>query len=167
MHRDIVALFRHLTLGVYVVGVSHAGRRDAFTASSILQASYQPLLLVLAINPQHAAYTLLQASGAFCVSVLERTQMAYARRFGTASLAEGVDKMQHVRWHTGRCGAPILPDSLAFFECVVEQDIAAGDHHIVLGRVIDGAVLQPQGTPLRYADTANLDNSAALYPSSF
>jgi flavin reductase (DIM6/NTAB) family NADH-FMN oxidoreductase RutF len=166
MHQEIVALFRQLTLGVYVVGVAHGVRRDAFTASSIMQASYQPLLLALAINPQHASYALLQAGGTFAVSVLERSQMQLARRFGTASLARE-DKMLDVRWRSSRRGAPILADALGFFDCSVEQDVAAGDHRIVLGRVIEGAVLQPQGTPLGYADTGNLDNSAALYPVAF
>jgi flavin reductase (DIM6/NTAB) family NADH-FMN oxidoreductase RutF len=168
MHQDIVALFRQLTLGVYVVGVAHGARRDAFTASSILQASYQPLLLALAINPQHASYPLLQASATFAVSVLGRGQMQHARRFGTASLAQqGADKMLAVSWLTGRRGAPILADSLGFFDCAVEQEVAAGDHRIVLGRVIDGAVLQRHGTPLGYADTGTLDNSEPLYPATF
>jgi flavin reductase (DIM6/NTAB) family NADH-FMN oxidoreductase RutF len=168
MNQHMVALFRQLTLGVYVVGVAHGTRRDAFTASSIVQASYQPLLLALAINPQHASYALLRASAGFAVSVLERSQMHYARRFGTETLAaQGADKMLQVSWRTGRGGAPILADALGYFDCKVEQDVAAGDHRIVLGRVIDGAVLQSQGTPLAYADTGNLDQSATLYPEMF
>jgi flavin reductase (DIM6/NTAB) family NADH-FMN oxidoreductase RutF len=168
MHQNIVALFRQLTLGVYVVGVADGSRRDAFTAASIMQASYEPLILALAINPEHASYPLLQASGSFAVSVLERSQVDYARRFGTASLTQhGADKMLDVRWRHGRSGAPILADALSFFDCTVEQDLPAGDHRIVLGCVVDGAVLQAEGTPLRYADTGNLDNSATLYPHSF
>ena len=48
-------LFRRLTNGLYVVGVAHGDRRDAFTAAWITQVSFQPLLLALSINPTHAS----------------------------------------------------------------------------------------------------------------
>jgi flavin reductase (DIM6/NTAB) family NADH-FMN oxidoreductase RutF len=166
MNQDIIALFRQLTLGVYVIGVADGAKQDAFTASSVMQASYRPLLLSIAINPEHASYPLLHSGRSFAVSVLGREQMQQARRFGTAS-QHGVDKMTGARWRAGRLGAPILEAALGFFDCTVEAEMRAGDHRIVLGRVIDGALLVPNGIPLAYADTHNLDNSAALYPNSF
>jgi flavin reductase (DIM6/NTAB) family NADH-FMN oxidoreductase RutF len=166
MNQAIVALFRQLTLGVYVIGVADRSKRDAFTASSVMQASYRPLLLSIAINPEHASYALLHSGRTFAISVLGRDQLQQARRFGTASLHE-VDKMTGVRWRAGRFGAPILESALGFFDCTVEAEMPAGDHRIVLGRVIDGAVLVPGGIPLYYADTHNLDDSAALYPQSY
>jgi flavin reductase (DIM6/NTAB) family NADH-FMN oxidoreductase RutF len=151
---------------VYIVGVAHHARRDAFTASAVMQASYNPLILALAINPEHASYALLCAGQTFAVSVLEQRQMHLARRFGT-SMPEAADKMDRVAWRYGRRGAPILNDGLAFFECALHADIPAGDHRIVLGQVIDGALLSPAGVPLSYAETRNLDHSAELYPASF
>ncbi len=59
MNAELIALFRRLTTGVYVVGVGNPGRFDAFTAACIMQVSYRPLLLALAINPRHASYELL------------------------------------------------------------------------------------------------------------
>jgi hypothetical protein len=35
----------------------------------------------------------------------------------------------------------------------------------VLGRVVDGKMLDPAGAPLTYADTGDMDGSSALYPS--
>jgi flavin reductase (DIM6/NTAB) family NADH-FMN oxidoreductase RutF len=75
--------------------------------------------------------------------------------------------MEGVAWRYGRRGAPILPDGLGFFECALCADVAAGDHRVVLGQVIDGVVLSAAGVPLAYADTHNLDRSAELYPASF
>ena len=59
----IEAAFRRLTLGVYVVGVAADGRPDAFTAAWVMQASFDPLLLALSINREHASYPLLHAGG--------------------------------------------------------------------------------------------------------
>jgi len=52
------ALFKRLTQGVYVVGVAHGEKRNAFTAAWIMQVSFDPLLLALSINPQHSSYQL-------------------------------------------------------------------------------------------------------------
>ena len=51
----LAALFRRLTLGVYVVGVAHDGQRDAFTAAWLMQVSFEPLLLALSVNPANAS----------------------------------------------------------------------------------------------------------------
>lgn len=57
---EIEALFRRISLGVYVVGVAHDGRRDAFTAAWLMPASFDPLMLALSINPGHASHPLLR-----------------------------------------------------------------------------------------------------------
>ena len=94
------------------------------------------------------------------------TPSELARRFGT-SAQEATDKMKSVAWRIGRRGAPILREGLAFFECAVQADIPAGDHRIVLGEGIDGALLRPTGMPLPYTDTHKLDNRAAVYPRTY
>jgi flavin reductase (DIM6/NTAB) family NADH-FMN oxidoreductase RutF len=162
---SVVTLFRRLTLGVYVIGVADGSERDAFTAASVMQVSYKPLVLCVAVNPEHAAYRILRAGRSFAVSMLERGQLELARRFGTPAYA--ADKMEGVVWRLGCRGAPILDAALGYFDCAVDTDIPAGDHRIVLGRVIDGKLLKPTALPLSYADTNNMDNSAALFPASF
>lgn len=51
MSGSVAALFQRLTQGVYLVGVSHGDRRNAFTAAWVMQVSFDPLLLALSINP--------------------------------------------------------------------------------------------------------------------
>ena len=165
MTTDIIALFRRLTAGVYVVGVGNRNRFDAFTAAAIMQVSYRPLLLALAINPRHASYELLRSGQSFCVSVLDHSQMHLARRFGTD--AHEADKLSGIPWRHGCSGAPILPEALGFFDCSVRAESAAGDHRLFLGAVIDGALLRPLARPLPYADTGDLDRSAAIFPDHY
>lgn len=165
--RDSVAvLFRRLTLGVYVIGVSDGERRDAFTAAWIMQASFDPLLLAISINPDNASYELLHASGWFTVNVLKQGQLDLARHFGTKS-GRDQDKLARMRTRPGRAGSPILEDALAYFECELEGRTRAGDHELVLGRVADGRILDTKAAPLTYADTGDMDGSSALYPDEF
>jgi flavin reductase (DIM6/NTAB) family NADH-FMN oxidoreductase RutF len=162
---DLPALFGRLTLGVYAVGVADGQRRDAFTAAWVMQASFNPLMLAVSINPDNASYELLHASGWFTVNVLKRGQLELARRLGTRSGREE-DKLKGLSLRAGRGGAPILTEALAYFECELMGRTRAGDHELVLGMVVDGKILDEAAAPLTYAETGNMDGSAALYPSS-
>jgi flavin reductase (DIM6/NTAB) family NADH-FMN oxidoreductase RutF len=163
---EISELFHRLTLGVYVIGVADGERRDGFTAAWVMQVSFDPLLLALSINPENASYQLLHAGGGFAVNILKRGQLDLARRFGTRSGREE-DKLAGVRWHTGRLGSPILDDALGYFDCELAGRMRAGDHELVLGRVAGGEILDRHATPLTYAETGDMDGSAALYPKHF
>jgi flavin reductase (DIM6/NTAB) family NADH-FMN oxidoreductase RutF len=160
---EVAELFRTLSYGVYVVGVADGEQRDAFTAAWVIQASFDPLLLALSINPDNASYPLLHAGGGFTVNVLKRDQQDLARRFGTRS-GRDEDKLAGILWHSGRSGAPILEDSLAYFDCELTGRLQAGDHELVLGRVTDGRILAPGAEPLAYAETGDMDGSSTLYP---
>jgi flavin reductase (DIM6/NTAB) family NADH-FMN oxidoreductase RutF len=162
---DIAGLLHRLGYGVYVIGVAHGGRRDAFTAAWLMQVSFDPLLVALSVNPGNASYPLLRESGGFAASVLGREQLELARRFGTRS-GRDEDKLDGVAWRPGIGGAPILEKALAFLECAVVDRRPAGDHELVVARVVGGAVLR-DGTPLTYADTGTMDGSAELYPAGF
>ena len=166
MTNDLAALFRQLTLGVYVVGVAQGERRNAFTAAWITQVSFDPLLLALSINPRIASYQLLHESGAFVVSVLKADQLDLARHFGIPSPGSP-DKLAAVRWQPGRNGAPILQEGLAYFDCEMTARMRTGDHELVIGRVMDGRILDAAASPLLYQTTGDLDGSATLYPASF
>ncbi len=163
MQREIAALFRQLSGGVYVVGVADGNRRNGFTAAWIMQVSFDPLLVALAINPGHASYPLLLESGAFAVSVLERGRLDLAQAFGTRS-GRDVDKLAAVRWRAAGSGAPVLEDAAAFFDCRVVSHHPAGDHEMVIARVVDGGVVAPAAERMLYVETGNLDESEALYP---
>ena len=103
MSDSIAALFQRLTQGVYVVGVAHGEARNAFTAAWVMQASFDPLLLALSINPQHSSYGLLKQGEVFSVNVLKKGQLELAAHFGGPARA---DKLALTEWTTGRTGRP-------------------------------------------------------------
>jgi flavin reductase (DIM6/NTAB) family NADH-FMN oxidoreductase RutF len=164
MPNSIAALFKTLTQGVYVIGVAHGEQRNAFTAAWVMQVSFDPLLLALSINPQHSSYRLMQAGGAFSVNVLKQGQLDVAARFGDPKRE---DTLAEAEWAEVRRGLPVLRDALAWFACEVVDDGAAGDHRLVVGKVIDGKLVDPGAEPLTYRDTGDMDGAAALFPNRF
>jgi flavin reductase (DIM6/NTAB) family NADH-FMN oxidoreductase RutF len=166
MSEQIARLFRTLSSGVYVVGAAHRGKHNAFTAAWVSQVSFEPLLLALSVNTSNASWSLIRQARAFSVNVLGQGQKDIARHFGTRSGREQ-DKLTAYPWRAGKSGAPILENALSYLECRLEFTRRAGDHVLVVGRVIDGALLNAHAIPMLYAETGDMDGSSALYPQQF
>ncbi len=155
-HADTV--LKQINHGVYVIGVGTGERQNAFTAAWVMQVSFNPLLLAISINPAHYSYRLLQDSGVCTVNVLGQDQFALAEHFGRSAK----DKMAGFQWRQAETGAPILSESLAYFDCRVSHYADAGDHKIAVCEVVAAAELNP-GRPLLYSQTGDMDGSSKLY----
>jgi len=165
MSGSVASLFQRLTQGVYLVGVSHEDRRNAFTAAWVMQVSFDPLLLALSINPRHSSYALLKEGSAFGINVLKKSQLGLAEDYGRPANAD--KKLTSTEWTTGRFGLPLLREALAWFECEVVHEHPAGDHVLVLGKVINGKLLDSQAEPMTYRETGTMDGASELFPDAF
>jgi flavin reductase (DIM6/NTAB) family NADH-FMN oxidoreductase RutF len=76
-------------------------------------------------------------------------------RNGTV-LAEGAGILLLEEYeHAKARGAPILADAVAYFDCELTSVVEAGDHYLLLGRVVDAEILRDAkalvgGASLRY-----------------
>jgi len=152
------SLFKQISQGVYVIGVSDGIRQNAFTAAWVMQVSFKPPLLAISINPQSTSYQILKAGGICSINVLGQHQAKLAEHFGQSA----VDKMAGHQWQSAETGAPILSESLAYFDCKVSHYTEAGDHIIAICKVVTAAQLN-EGQPLLYKSTGDLDGSSQLY----
>jgi flavin reductase (DIM6/NTAB) family NADH-FMN oxidoreductase RutF len=164
MLNPLPSLFASLTHGVFVIGVASGERRNAFTAAWVMQASFDPPILALSINPRHSSYRLMTEGRAFTVNVLACDQLSLAEHFGQPA---AVDKLATVAWQPAGSGAPLLDAALAIFDCRLQSQLEAGDHVIVTGLVVGGGLQRDGAQPLQYRDTGAMDGSAALFPSGF
>jgi flavin reductase (DIM6/NTAB) family NADH-FMN oxidoreductase RutF len=120
--------------GVTVVTASHpeAGL-IGITANSFSSVSLDPPLVLFSIaNTARSLPAFLDAPG-FCVNVLRKDQRALSVRFARG----GADKWEGVDYAAGRFGAPILPNTMAAFDCLHHAQYEGGDHRIIVGRVVD------------------------------
>lgn len=130
------ARFRHV-LGHYPTGVavvaaiSPAGRPVALTVGSFTSVSLDPPLVGFAPGRDSTSWPLVRSAGSFCVNVLAEDQEDVCRIFARS----GGDKFGSVDWHPGKAGAPVLENTLASIDCVLEFEHEAGDHTIVVARV--------------------------------
>jgi flavin reductase (DIM6/NTAB) family NADH-FMN oxidoreductase RutF len=81
--------------------------------------------------------------------VLADHQQELCRKFAVS----GGDKFAGVAWHRAEIGgAPIIDGSLAWVNCSVELIHDAGDHELVIGRVLDIGL--GEGSPLLFYKSA-------------
>ncbi|MGZ5007793.1 MAG: flavin reductase family protein [Methylobacter sp.] len=158
MIENIDTLVKQINHGVYVIGVGKGERQNAFTAAWVMQVSFEPLMLAISINPEHYSYQLMQESGVCTVNVLGQDQSAIAEHFGRSA----PDKMAGFQWRQAETGAPVLAESLAYFDCRVSHYADAGDHKIAVCNVVAAAALN-SGRPLLYNQTGDMDGSSELY----
>ena len=71
--------------------------------------------------------------------------------------------MASTDWTTDRIGLPLLREALVWFECQVVSEHPAGDHVLVLGKVINGKLLDSEAEPMCYRETGTMDGASTLY----
>jgi 3-hydroxy-9,10-secoandrosta-1,3,5(10)-triene-9,17-dione monooxygenase reductase component len=119
---------------VTVVTAVQRGRPLGFTAQAFTSVSLEPPLVAMCPARTTASWSRMRAVGTFCANILTEDQEALCRAFAT----KGADKFRGVGWRRShRTGSPVLADVLAWVDCVVEAEHEAGDHVIVVGRVVD------------------------------
>ena len=123
----------HFCTGVTVITAAEDDRPAGFACQAFAALSLDPPLVLFCPSRSSATWPVIARAGYFCVNVLAAGQQEIARRFG----APGADKFTGVSWSPSRSGAPVLAGVLTWVGCEVQGVHEAGDHRVVLGRVVE------------------------------
>lgn len=131
----------HYGTGVTVVTALGPRGKVAITANSFASVSLDPPLVLWSPAKSSSRHAAFVAAERFSVHVLDEHQEAMARHFATIGDDFGIFAHEE-----GPGGVPVLTECLARFDCRREAVHDAGDHSIVVGRVMrcayrDGAPL--------------------------
>ncbi len=138
--------------GLYVCGVKEGEELNGFTASWVMQASFEPPLLVNCVRSDSGSHAMLKNSGVFALSFLEAGQKELAAKFFKPQRRVG-NKLADVAFTLGAVtGCPILEAALGYVECEVVGTVAEGDHTVFVGKVV-GAGVYRAGEPLLLEST--------------
>jgi flavin reductase (DIM6/NTAB) family NADH-FMN oxidoreductase RutF len=142
---DVVGAFRRCVgsfpTGVCVVTSEREGRPAGMTLNSFTSVSLEPLLVLVSLGHGSRTLEAVRASGRFAVSMLQRGQRQVAVDFATRS---EVFPESHVS--RGEGGFMLVRHALAHLTCEVDSMVHAGDHDLVIGRVLGFG--SGQGEPL-------------------
>jgi flavin reductase (DIM6/NTAB) family NADH-FMN oxidoreductase RutF len=123
----------HFPTGVVVVTADCDGEPVGMAVGSFSSVSLDPLLVGFFADRSSSTWPRVRSAGSFCANVLGEAQEDVCRTFA----ARGVDRFAMVDWSPGLTGAPILAGAPVHIECDIADVLPAGDHELVLGRVVD------------------------------
>ena len=128
--RDVLGRF---CTGVTVVTSTSGGEPVGMTCQSFSSVSLDPPLVLFCPAKGSGAWPLIQRAGYFCVNLLAHGQLELSKAFA----AKGTDKFAGVTWRPSATGAPLLDGVLGWVDCTIYAVHEAGDHYVVIGRVMD------------------------------
>ncbi|WP_310727132.1 flavin reductase family protein [Streptomyces sp. N2A] len=127
------------------------GEDAGMTATAFLSVSLDPPLVMVSVRNGSRMDDLLAEQPLWAVSVLSGHQRQIAGRFamkGRISDRLLFEDIAHVRGEAS--GAPLIGGALATLECRTEQRVTAGDHTLVIGRVLATGIPNEDDGPLTY-----------------
>jgi flavin reductase (DIM6/NTAB) family NADH-FMN oxidoreductase RutF/rubredoxin len=143
--------FFKATYGLYIVSSREGESLNGHVSNTVFQVTADPPKFVVATHKDNLTTRYIIKSRVFSISILDRSaDMAFLGPWGFHSGTDQ-DKFKGIRYRVGKTGAPIvLERCLAYIECTVEDIIDTGTHLLVVGKVVEAAVLDPNAEPLTY-----------------
>jgi 3-hydroxy-9,10-secoandrosta-1,3,5(10)-triene-9,17-dione monooxygenase reductase component len=123
----------HFATGVAIVTAIDGDEPVGMACNSFTSVSLEPQLVLFCAAKSSTTWPRIQAAGKWAANILDEDGEEVCRLFAQ----KGADRFAHLEYTTGRTGAPILEDALAFVDCETLDEHDAGDHVIVVGRVLE------------------------------
>jgi flavin reductase (DIM6/NTAB) family NADH-FMN oxidoreductase RutF len=142
------------TLGQFPTGVMVLtaeladGGLIGMTMSSFNSVSLDPALVLFSISRTAPSFDVWMECRKFAVNVLGEHQEHMSDRFGRrhGRKWDGLSPLK------GRTGVPLLPETIAAFECEPYAHYDGGDHVIMVARIVELHRALPKTGPLLFYD---------------
>ncbi|MFF4533188.1 flavin reductase family protein [Streptomyces sp. NPDC001407] len=150
------AALARLAAGVVLVTAHDAedgpqGEDVGMTATAFLSVSLEPPLVMVSVRNGSRMDDLLERQPLWAVSVLAESQRHIAGRFAMKGRISDRLLFEDIPYERGvPTGAPLVRGALAVLECRTEQRVEAGDHTLVIGRVLTAHAPSTESGPLTY-----------------
>lgn len=120
--------------GVSVVTAREGERDFGLTVNAFLSVSLDPPTVLVSLTEDANSTPVILRTGRFAVNLLRADQESLSRRF--AQVATTDTKFEGVMLHRDPNGLAWLDGTLGAISCTVTADHRAGDHRLILGKVV-------------------------------
>jgi flavin reductase (DIM6/NTAB) family NADH-FMN oxidoreductase RutF len=141
-------VLRMIPYGIYILTADDGkGNIAAATVNWVTQSAFAPPLVVAAVKADSGAYKVVKDAQVFALNMLGKAHKGVAFTFfKPTQVSDG--KLSGQSYRKGTTGAPILIDAPGAVECRVTALVEQGDHHIVVGEVVEAHLNHaPSGRP--------------------
>lgn len=135
--------------GVTIVTTTAAdGTPWGFTASSFCSLSLEPPLVLVCLAKNARCFAAFRDAASYVIHVAGQQHGELVMRFASKSVD---DKFAGTSFANGASGHPELDDAVVTLRCRRHDVVDAGDHVILIGRVVD-ALTREDAPPLVHGD---------------
>lgn len=139
--------------GLFATGIAIASTidlkniRHLITINSFSSVSLEPPLLLFSIDNKSSGFSAFTNTKHFAINLLTEDQIEISKIFSKTDKKSAKLDDYFIKTDSNNL---IVKDCLGYFECERERIIEAGDHHIIIGKVVSFAKLNSEKKPLIY-----------------
>ncbi|MFP4045990.1 MAG: flavin reductase family protein [Candidatus Aenigmatarchaeota archaeon] len=126
-----------------VTTTNKEGVPDAATFSWISPVSAEPPLVCIMVSEERQTYENLEENGEFVINIITKHCLEDAVYLGTKSFKDEPEKMENTELTLEKgkeAKASRINEAIGWIECEVKDMVKEGDHYMVVGKVLGGAV---------------------------
>lgn len=158
-HDEFRAALSRLAAGVVLVTAREApltpdgppGEDAGMTATAFLSVSLDPPMVLVSVRSGSRMDDLLAEQDLWAASLLAESQRTIAGTFSMKGRLSDRLLFAGIPYRRGEItDAPLVTGALAALECRTEQRVEAGDHTLVIGRVLSAELSAGEDLPLTH-----------------
>jgi len=134
-----------ISSGLYLLTARRGEVTGAMVASWVIQASFQPLGVAIAVAKDRAIESLMQVGDSFVLNILQEGNYYRLVKHFLKRFPPGADRFSGIATYEANNGSPILAEALAYLECTVAHRLEASDHWIIYCTAGAGRVANTDG----------------------
>jgi flavin reductase (DIM6/NTAB) family NADH-FMN oxidoreductase RutF len=126
--------------GLFIVTARYGRNETGMLGSWVQQCSFDPPQITTAFAKDRWLLDWLTEGAPFAINVLGEGQKQLIAHFGKG-FDRGEKAFEGIEVSRNGESAPVLAAAHAFLDCRVVRQVPAGDHVLVLGRIVGGGIL--------------------------
>lgn len=140
----------YLTGAVNIVTTSGDAGKGGFTATAVCSVTDSPPTLLICVNNQNNLADLIINNGSFVVNILHSGMEKLSNRFAGYDGVTMEERLQEGNWIELSTGSPVLKESLASFDCILENEVISGTHTVIFGKIVEVKINNKENPLLYY-----------------
>ncbi len=162
MEKQIQEALDKLAGSVALLGATKESRHNVITVSWFTQVSRNPAMIMVSVSPNSSISPIISDSKEFVLSLLPDDMEEVARICGHISenVENKIETSKLTLKDSETVKAPSIEEAIVNLECQVVQQHLAGDHYLVVAKVLHVDKLEDRNPLIFYnRDLVSVDNS--------
>ena len=140
---DIAESVGHIPAGLFIVTIVEGDKKEGFLASWIQQASFDPLIISLAVKDDRICYPSILQGGIFTVNIVGDGRADYLKHFWKGYESSPFEDIDH---EITQDGGLVIKGARSAMICRRVSQFRPGDHEIIFAKVLNSYVFNSSAT---------------------